>query len=140
MKERIVVDAGPLVALLDSRDQHHARVREIMHTLPAPMYTVEAVLSETAFRLAHGGVDPARVLDLILAKALKIDFQAAKESAILAAMMRRYKNVPMSFADACLVRLTELHAQSVVLTLDSDFTIYRRNGRQVVPTLMPQSK
>lgn len=140
MKERIVVDAGPLVALLDSRDQHHARVHEIMHTLPAPMYTVEAVLSETAFRLAHGGVDPARVLDLILAKALKIDFQAAKESAILAAMMRRYKNVPMSFADACLVRLTELHAQSVVLTLDSDFTIYRRNGRQVVPTLMPQSK
>ena len=51
--------------------------------------------------------------------------------------MARYQTVPMSLADACLVRMSELHLHSKILTFDSDFQIYRRNGRQVIPTLMP---
>ncbi|MFN2317271.1 MAG: pilus assembly protein, partial [Gemmatimonadales bacterium] len=49
----------------------------------------------------------------------------------------RFASVPMSLADACLVRMTELEPQSVIVTLDSDFRIYRRNRRQVVPVVMP---
>ena len=64
------------------------------------------------------------------------DMQLGFVSAILA-MVRRYKDVPMSLADACLVRLAELYPQSPVLTLDSDFAAYRKNGRQVISVICP---
>jgi predicted nucleic acid-binding protein len=51
--------------------------------------------------------------------------------------MRRYRNRPMSLADACLVRLSEIHATGLVLTLDGDFRIYRRHGNKVIPVRMP---
>ena len=54
------------------------------------------------------------------------------------ALMKKFASVPMSLADACLVRMSELDRRTVVLTLDSDFEIYRRNKRQVVPTIMPR--
>ncbi len=52
-------------------------------------------------------------------------------------LMRRYADVPMSLADACLVRMCEMDPAVRVMTLDSDFTVYRRNARQVIPTIMP---
>ena len=52
--------------------------------------------------------------------------------------MRKYADVPMSLADACLVRMSETLADSVILTTDADFRIYRRHGRQVVPCMMPR--
>lgn len=52
-------------------------------------------------------------------------------------MIRRYSDVPMSLADGCLVRLAELHPQSQVFTLDSDFSVYRKNGRKVIDVLTP---
>ncbi len=61
----------------------------------------------------------------------------AGEQAQLAKLMARYENVPLSYADACLVRLSETVPQSVVATLDADFKVYRRNGRQVIPLLTP---
>ncbi len=51
--------------------------------------------------------------------------------------MKKFKDVPMSLADACLVRMTELEPQSSVLTLGSDFGLYRRNRRQLVPIISP---
>ncbi len=62
----------------------------------------------------------------------------ANETRPVTKLMGRFATVPMSFADACLVRLSELHPRAVIVTLDSDFRVYRRNGRQVIPVLMPQ--
>lgn len=53
-------------------------------------------------------------------------------------MVELYADVPMSLADACLVRMAELHAQSKVFTLDQDFRIYRKHSRHVIPVLIPQ--
>lgn len=53
-------------------------------------------------------------------------------------LMRRYRDTPMSFADACLVRMSEIHEDAQIFTTDSDFAIYRRNGRQVIPLIMPR--
>ena len=55
----------------------------------------------------------------------------------LVELQRAYADVPMSLADACLVRMTELHEEARVLTTDSDFRLYRRNRRQVIPLLVP---
>ncbi len=52
--------------------------------------------------------------------------------------MRRYQSVPMSIADACLVRMSEIYTQSSVITLDSDFRIYRKNRNQEIPVIMPE--
>ena len=60
-----------------------------------------------------------------------------EEATAVAKLLTRYSNVPMTLADACLVRMSERLAGSVVATLDRDFTIYRRHGRQIVPTIMP---
>lgn len=51
--------------------------------------------------------------------------------------MQKYTDVPMSLADACLVRMTEIHPEPMILTTDSDFDIYRRHGRRIVPCVMP---
>ena len=80
----------------------------------------------------------ARVMELVARGVLRVDFDVEREAAALSRLLRRYASLPMDFADACLVRLSEIHADSVVFTLDSEFRdVYRRNGRQVIPTLSP---
>ena len=134
---RIVIDTGPIVALLNRRDRHHAWVREVLDTVEPPIFTCEAVVSEACFlvRRLAGGQDA--VLELLSNNVVKVDFRILPEIDALRGLMRKFANVPMSLADACLVRMTELDAQSVIVTLDGDFQIYRRNRRRVVPTIMP---
>ena len=134
---RIVIDTGPIVALLNRRDRHHAWVREVLDTVEPPIFTCEAVVSEACFlvRRLAGGQDA--VLELLSNNVVKVDFRILPEIDALRGLMRKFANVPMSLADACLVRMTELDAQSVIVTLDGDFQVYRRNRRQVVPTIMP---
>ena len=134
---RVVIDTGPIVALLNKRDRHHAWVREVLGTVHAPVYTCEAVVSEACFLLGRvvGGQDA--VLVLLANAVLKVDFQLAAEIDAVRGLMRKFASVPMSFADACLVRMTELDVRSTIVTLDADFRVYRRNRRQVIPTLMP---
>ncbi len=134
---RFVIDTGPLVALLNRRDRHHTWVREVLDTVEPPLFTCEAVVSEACFLLGklRGGHDA--VLRLVSTDVVKIDFQIRVEIDPVRGLIRKFANVPMSVADACLVRMTELEPQSVIMTLDSDFRVYRRNRRQLIPTIMP---
>lgn len=136
--KRIVIDTGPLVALLNKRDRYNAWVRGFLDTVEPPIFTCEPVLSEACFLLGHvaGGADA--VLALVAADVLQVDFNVPREVDPLRALMLKYASVPMSLADACLVRMTELEPRSAVLTFDSDFRIYRRNKRQTIPTLGPR--
>ena len=134
---RVVIDTGPIVALLNRRDRHHAWVREILDAVDPPIFTCEAVVSEACFLLGRvaGGQDA--VLELLASDVVNIDFRMLPEIAAVQGLMRKFATVPMSLADACLVRMTELEAQSVLVTLDGDFRVYRRNRRQIIPTIMP---
>jgi predicted nucleic acid-binding protein len=135
---RVFVDTGPLVALLNKRDRYNGWVRETLDRIEPPVFTCEAVVSEACFLLGRvaGGADA--VLALLASDILRVEFRIAAESEAVRALMHKYAGVPMSFADACLVRMTELEPKSTVVTLDGDFAIYRRNKRQVVPTLTPR--
>lgn len=133
----IVVDTGPLVALLNRRERHHSWVVETMDAIEPPIFTCDPVLSEACFLLADTDGGPDAVLELVARGIIRSDFHVMAEVDSLRALMKKFASVPMSLADACLVRMTELDQRSVVLTLDSDFRIYRRNKRQVVPTRMP---
>lgn len=83
------------------------------------------------------GGNPLAVLELVRKGVIRPAFSVEDEVERLMELQRTYADVPMSLADACLVRLTELHDDSRVMTTDSDFRIYRRNRRQVIPLLAP---
>lgn len=135
MPKNCIVDSGSLVALLDPREEHHAWARETLLRQPLPWITCEAVLSE-AFFLLHAA--HARALDLLLRRGhLRPMFDLAKELIPVLDLRVKYATVPMSLADACLVRMTESISDPLVITTDTDFKIYRRHHRQVVPCLMP---
>jgi len=64
-------------------------------------------------------------------------FTAAEHIVAIIALMEKYADIPMSFADASLVRMSEIHGKARVMTCDSDFSIYRKNGRQSIPLIAP---
>ena len=138
--EKTLVDSGPLVALLVRRDQHHDWACRQFERLPAPLLTCESVLSETQFLVHRFGGNPLVVLEMVARGALNVAFQVGDEIDRLQELQFTYRNLPMSLADACLVRMSELHSRSRVFTTDSDFRSYRRNGRQVIPTLLPDNR
>lgn len=132
MNGPVIIDTGPLVALLNRREKAHASVASALSTLPAPFFTVEAVLTETLFLLRNISGSASKVLGLVRSGELRLPMRAADEAAKVEALMTRYADVPMSFADACLVRLVELTPQSRVLTLDSDFRVYRAHKSKTI--------
>ena len=137
MKSCIIVDTGPLVALLNSRDKHHAWVVQQLGNIQPPMLTCEAVLAEATYLTRAVPGARAALIEMLGEGFLNIGMALADQHSAILAMIRRYTDVPMSLADACLVRLAELYPQSPVLTLDSDFVTYRKNGRLVINVICP---
>lgn len=95
------------------------------------------MIAEALFLLRRGGVFPDRLLEMIRRGILMPDFSLAGEIEPILHLMRKYRDIPLSLADACLVRMAEIHPASVVMTLDSDFTIYRKSRRGTIPLLIP---
>ncbi len=137
MTPAILFDAGPLTALLNPNDRSHDWAREQFRRLPTPLLTTEPVLAETFHLLRRDRCDADEVFALADEGILKVGLRFEDEQASLRQLMARYREVPMSLADATLVRLSELHGDSRVFTLDADFLIYRRHGNKVIPVLMP---
>ena len=132
----VIADTGVLVALIDPDMQAHDWVCRQITTLPVPFLTSEAVLTEAAFVLSRDGFDADELFALAESGTLTVGLEFNQERQRLRELIRTYRNVPMSLADATLVRLSELHRDSRVFTLDTDFRIYRRHGNKVIPVLM----
>jgi uncharacterized protein len=137
VKTKVIVDTGPLVALLNRQDKAHAWVMAQLTDIRAPMITCEAVLAEATYLTSQISGARQALIEMVSENFLQIGLQVQDQHAALLAMIKRYVNVPMSLADACIVRLAEMHPKSQVFTLDSDFNIYRKNGRQVIAQISP---
>jgi uncharacterized protein len=135
--EGVILDTGPLVALFDEDDQHHAWARGAFAGIKRTLVTCDAVLSESFFLLKHLPRHHAALRQMFADGAFDLSLQLRAEARHVARLMTQYQNLPMSLADACLVRLSELHPKFPVLTLDSDFRVYRRNKRDMIPCLSP---
>ena len=137
MAKPTIFDSGVLVALIDKREQYHLWATEQADKLIPPFITCEAVITETCFLLQniHKGKDA--VLSMIEDGILQIDFSLSGEISKIKSLMNKYADVPMSLDDACLVRMSELTDNSSVFTLDSDFHIYRKNGKQKIDLIIP---
>ena len=138
MRRNVVVDAGPLVAYVDRKDRFHDWALATMNEIEAPQYSCEPVLVEACFLVQHlpGAVEG--ILEMVSRRLLALPFRIENEAVTIARLLKKYSDVPMSLADACLVRMAETIAESAVLTLDSDFKIYRKHGRRVIPTILPR--
>jgi predicted nucleic acid-binding protein len=133
----VIVDTGPIVALLDADESHHLWVVDQFERLRPPLITCEAVLSEAAFLMGRTKADPGCVAALVLRGLVTVEKVFDDEATMVRMLMRRYANVPMSLADACLVRLVERTANATLFTLDTDFRIYRQKIRRVIPLVAP---
>jgi predicted nucleic acid-binding protein len=133
----VLLDTGPLVAFLKRRDQYHSWARERFEEIKAPLLTCEPVLTEACFLLQRSVGGPQAVLNLVVRGVVSVSFPLREEIVHVAQLLDRYANVPMSLADACLVRMAEKYKKGAVFTLDRDFKIYRKSGRQAVLTIMP---
>ena len=137
MNDRVIIDSGALVAFLCRADQQHEWVKRQLDAIQPPLLTCEAVISEACFLLRRHHADATAVLALIQQCLISMPFRAEDDNEQIMRMMKKYANLPMSFADACLVRMSERYTDHRILTFDHDFQTYRRFERQPIPLMMP---
>ena len=136
MRSGVLLDTGPLVAYLTERDAHHEWAVEAFSGFDPPAITCEPVLTEACFLVARNGQTATLVLNYALESEIRLGLQLEREMEAIRALMQRYENVPMSLADACLVRLAEMTGLPIC-TLDRDFAIYRANRSRPLTLITP---
>lgn len=135
---KIIADTGVIVAYLDKRDERHKWAYEQMKILPAPYSVCESVITESCFLVSRLHNGKKNVLEMLKAGFLEIDFSLSNEIEAVENLMQKYENVPMSLADACLVRMSEPIKDSTVFTTDGVFHIYRKNGKRKIDLIIPE--
>ena len=137
MEGSVILNTGPLVAYLDSHEEHHDWAVAQIESFDDPMVTCEAVITEACFLLSHHKPALAKVADYLTRGLIRIEFSLAENHTAVFELMKKYHDVPMALADACLVSMAEEVRGSRVFTVDSDFRVYRLRGRKAVPLICP---
>lgn len=137
MRQHVILDTGPLVAFLNSRDKYHEWALSQWALIQPPFLTCEAVVSEACFLVRAWNKGADSIFRLLERRILQISFCLADHIGPVSALLKKYGNVPITMADACLVRMAELYDGSSIITLDADFQIYRKHRRLMIPLLMP---
>jgi predicted nucleic acid-binding protein len=132
-----LVDTGALVALVNQSDEWHEWAVRAFRSMVPPLLTCEAVLSETWHLLRRAPHLRTAVARMHEAGLIRVEFAFEPEAEVVRKLLLKYANLPMDFADACLVRMAELIPDSEVWTIDEDFYVYRRHGRQPIPLIIP---
>jgi len=131
-----ICDTGPLVAYLNRHDPHHAWALAVMKQIRPPMLTCEPVLTEAVYFLREDGLDIDPLFQLLERGALRLQLDISEHWPRIRTLMARYRQ--MDLADASIVVMSELHIRSQVFTIDrKDFSVYRRNDRQMIDFVAP---
>ena len=133
----VLVDTGPLVALLDRSDEHHAEVVETLRKIHAPLLSVWPVLVEAMYLLSFSWPAQKALWEIFETGTVQLLPLEQEDITPIKNLMEKYRDLPMDLADAALVRVAEREGLREVFTLDQrDFNVYRlpRKGRF---TLLP---
>lgn len=137
MNNQIILDTGALIAFLMPKDKFHHWAFTQLAKITPPLITSEAVITEACFLAQRVPKGQETILKLIRQQYIIIYFNLNQEIEAIENLMKRYLSVPMSLADACLVRMSEIYDDSPIITLDSDFQIYRKHRNQTIPLIIP---
>jgi predicted nucleic acid-binding protein len=122
----ILLDTGPLVALLSRNDTNHARARSLFAECAPPFRCCEAVIAEACFLMRKVHAEgPTEVVALGRRGVYDVALAAGEHWSNIGALLKKYSSRPISFADACLIRCAEIHQEPRILTFDADFSVYR---------------
>ncbi|MGH9819201.1 MAG: type II toxin-antitoxin system VapC family toxin [Pyrinomonadaceae bacterium] len=138
MIRQVIGDTSAIVSVLRQNERYHDWAVDVLRSVPKPIVTCEAVITESCFLLGGHRSGEKAVLDRIAEGIIQIDFSLSAQIDRVIELMSKYGDMPMSLADACLVRMSELMEMSAVFTHDTDFLVYRKNGRQKIPLLIPE--
>lgn len=137
MTSGVVLDTGPLVAIIDQDEQHHKWAVSQLQTIASPLLTCDAVLAEACYLLRRHPTAVNQIKRYCSIGVFTIPYSAGDDLESVFGLMQKYRDTPMSFADGCLVRMIETGAGRIVFTLDGDFKIYRQKGRRRIDTIAP---
>jgi len=137
MNHQVILDTGPLVAAINQQDTYHQWTVEQLKQIRPPLLTCEAVISEACFLLRSHSHGVRAVFEWLCNSTIQLPFCLNKETEAVQQLITKYADVPISLADACLVRMSEIYPKHLILTLDSDFRIYRKHGKKIIKTIMP---
>lgn len=132
-----IVDTGPLVAFFDRSERNHHWVAARIADLDAPLLVCEPVITEAMYLLARFPKAQDALFHLLQNGALDLTFRMNQHLEALHRLLSKYRDTPMSLADACVVRMAEIYDIDSVLPLDSDFMVYRKHGRDPIRLLHP---
>jgi predicted nucleic acid-binding protein len=121
----VLLDTSVIVALLVRSERQHATVVEVVSQLDAPLLTCEAVIAEACYLVRDLPGASDAILENVARRVFAVPFRLEQEATAIGGLMKKYRSVPMDLADACLVRLAEIVGTGRILTLDSDFDVYR---------------
>lgn len=133
----ILVDAGPLVALVDADDRHHEACAEALKRIRGPLGTVWPALTEAMYLLLDLPQGQEAVWEMLARGAVRLLPLDGADLPRIRELMKKYSNRPMDLADAALVRVAERDSLHSIFTVDRrDFGVYRIHGR-IRPTVVP---
>ena len=132
-----IVDTGPLMAFVDRAEQYHQWAIARIEELEAPLLVCEPVLAEAMHLLGRLSRAQDALFGLLENNALRIAFRMEEHLASLRRLLAKYRDRPMSLADACVVRMAEIYERHAILTLDSDFAVYRKHGKVPLAVIHP---
>jgi predicted nucleic acid-binding protein len=125
----VLVDAGPLVALLDGADAHHAACVDALQAIRDPLVTVWPALTEAMYLLGFSSRAQDALWEMVAGEALALAALDRHDASRMQALMRKYRDLPMDLADAALVRVAEREKLQHIFTLDrKHFRVYRPAG------------
>lgn len=140
MATNILIDAGPLLAILNRNDTHHDACAAIIEALDCPFYTTMPVITEAMYLLHArlGWVAQEALWRMILRGDLLLEHPSPQDLVRMSALMDKFNDRPMDFADASLVALAERLDVDKVFTVDrADFSTYRIGGKRAFTILGP---
>jgi uncharacterized protein len=136
---RVLVDTGPLVAILSRDDEYHQTCVKALREMPGPLFSCWPVITEAAWLLRGSQRVVQRLLQSIDGSFLELLPLAGSEADAIAGIMKRYEDIRPQLADASLVYLAERERIEIVFTLDHrDFSIYRSGKKRsfrIVPEM-----
>jgi uncharacterized protein len=132
-----ILDAGPLIAALNREDRYHDWARTTLDQTGPPFYSCPEAMAEAAAVTGR----PSAIVEMVHAGEVVLAFDLSSQTASVLALLKKYSDRDMDLADACIVRMSELMRDCRVITVDrADFSVYRRNGRDLIPLIAPPGR